>query len=64
MGCPAHRTVRGHTYCTPDARIAIYVNGRRQRFADAAGIPLTDHKEIEIVIGLRPSHIPRTAGFS
>lgn len=51
-------------YCTPDTRIAIYVNGRRQRFADAAVIPLSDHKEIALVIGRRPSHIPRTADFS
>jgi hypothetical protein len=52
------------TYCTPQTRIAIYVNGRRQRFADAAGIPLSNHKEIALVIGRRPSHIPRTANFS
>ncbi len=52
------------TYCTPQTRIAIYVNGRRQRFADAAQIPLSDHKEIALVIGRPPSHIPRTADFS
>jgi hypothetical protein len=52
------------TYCTPDTRIAIYVNGRRQRFADAAGIPLSDRKEIALVIGRRPSRIPRTFDFS
>jgi hypothetical protein len=52
------------TYCTPDTRIAIYVNGRRQRFADAAGIALSNHKEIALVIGRRPSRIPRTADFS
>lgn len=52
------------TYCSPPTRIAVYVNGRRQRFADAAGIPLSDHKEIAIVIGRRPSRIPRTFDFS
>lgn len=52
------------TYCTPGTRIAIYVNGRRQPFADAAQIPLSNHKEIALVIGRRPSRIPRTADFS
>jgi hypothetical protein len=52
------------TYCMPDTRIAIYVNGRRQRFADAAGIPLSDHKEIALVIGRRPSRIPRSFDVS
>jgi hypothetical protein len=52
------------TYCRPDTRIAIYVNGRRQRFADAPGIPLSDRKEIALVIGRRPSRIPRSFDFS
>lgn len=52
------------TYCTPNTRLALYVNGRRQRFSDAAAIPLSDHKEIAIVIGRRPSRIPRTFDFS
>jgi hypothetical protein len=52
------------TYCAPDTRIAIYVNGRRQRFADAAQIPLSDRKEIALVIGRRPSRIPRSFDFS
>jgi hypothetical protein len=52
------------TYCMPQTRIAIYVNGRRQRFAEAAQIPLSDHKEIALVIGRLPSRIPRTADFS
>jgi hypothetical protein len=51
-------------YCMPDTRIAISVNGRRQRFADAARIALSNHKEIALVIGRPPSHIPRTADFS
>jgi hypothetical protein len=52
------------TYCISQTRMAVYVNGRRQRFADAAQIPLSDHKEIALVIGRRPSRIPRTADFS
>jgi hypothetical protein len=52
------------TYCRPQTRIAIYVNGRRQRFADAAQIALSDHKEIALVIGRRPSRIPRSFDFS
>jgi hypothetical protein len=51
-------------FCTPDTRIAVYVNGRQQRFADAAQIPLSNRKEIALVIGRRPSRIPRTADFS
>ena len=52
------------TFCSPKTRIAVYVNGRRQPFAEAAQIPLSDHKEIALVIGRRPSKIPRTAEFS
>lgn len=52
------------TYCTPDTRLAVYVNGKRQPFAGAAQIPLSNHKEIALVIGRRPSRIPRTADFS
>ena len=48
----------------PETRIAIYVNGRRQPFTDAAGIALSNRKEIALVIGRRPSHIPRSADFS
>ena len=50
-------------YCTPHTRIAMYVDGRRQRFADAARIALSDHKEIALVIGRPPSQIPVTADF-
>jgi hypothetical protein len=52
------------TYCTPDTRLAVYVNGKRQPFAGAAQIPLSNHKEIALVIGRRPPRIPRTADFS
>jgi hypothetical protein len=52
------------TYCMSRTHIAIYVNGRRQPLADAAGIALSNRKEIALVIGRRPSHIPRSANFS
>ena len=52
------------TYCTPGNPIAVYVNGRKQPFADAANIALTDHKEIALIIGRAPSRIPKTADFS
>ena len=48
----------------PKTRIALYVDGRRQPFADAANIALTDHKEIALVIGRPPTRIPSTADFS
>src|SRR6476620_4457143 len=52
------------TYCKPQTRIALYVNGRRQAFSRAAEIALTEHKEIALVIGRPPRHIPATADFS
>ena len=51
-------------YCTPGKRIALYVDGRKQPFADAANIALTDHKEIALIIGRPPARIPKTADFS
>jgi hypothetical protein len=50
-------------FCTPQTKIAVYVNGRRQPFADAAQIALSDRKEIALVIGRPPKHIPRSVGF-
>jgi len=52
------------TYCTPDTRLALYVNGARQPFANAADVDLSDHKEIALVIGRAPARIPKTADFS
>ncbi len=52
------------TYCTPKTRIALYVDGRRQPFSDAATIALTDHRQIALVIGRPPKRIPATADFS
>jgi hypothetical protein len=48
--------------CGPDG-IAFYVNGKPYR-QDPRAIELTDRKEIAIVIGTPPSHIPETADFS
>jgi hypothetical protein len=44
-------------YCSPTAAIAFYVGGKRYT-GDPRAIPLTDRKEIAIVIGMPPTHIP------
>jgi hypothetical protein len=44
-------------YCAPAASVLVYVDGDRYT-ADPAAIPLTDHKEIAIVIGTPPKSIP------
>jgi hypothetical protein len=46
-------------YCAPKTRIAIYVNGRRRR-GDPRRIVLSNVREIAIVIGKPPKHIPAT----
>ena len=51
-------------YCTPKTRIALYVDGHQEPFEDAAQIALSDRKEIALVIGRPPAHIPATADFS
>jgi len=48
--------------CSPDG-VASYVNGKPYR-QDPRAIELTERKEIAIVIGTPPSHIPETADFS
>jgi hypothetical protein len=51
------------TYCTPKTPISIYVDG--QKFTgDPTAIPLTNFKEIAIVIGTPPSRIPSEGDFS
>jgi hypothetical protein len=52
-----------NTYCRPQTKIAIYVNGKAYT-GDPTAIPLSDHKEIAIVIGTPPSPIPATADWS
>jgi hypothetical protein len=44
-------------YCSPKTPVAIYVNGKKFT-GDPTTIPLTDQKEIAIVIGTPPSEIP------
>ncbi len=51
-------------YCTPTKPIAVYVDGNTTPLAQAAQIPLTNFKEIAIVIGTPPSSIPKSADFS
>jgi hypothetical protein len=50
-------------YCTPDWKIAFYVDGKPYT-GDPTKIQLTNHKEIAIVIGNPPTDIPSTGDFS
>jgi hypothetical protein len=51
------------TYCKPAKAVAVYVDGKL--FAgDPATIPLSDHKEIAIVIGTPPASVPASFDFS
>jgi hypothetical protein len=52
------------TFCAPTTPIAVYVNGKSTPLADAAGVALSNHKEIAIVIGPPPSRIPAAGDFS
>ncbi len=47
--------------CTPGTTVAIYVNGKKFD-GDPTTIPLSDRKEIAIVIGKAPKVIPSTVG--
>jgi hypothetical protein len=53
-----------NTYCTPQTKIAIYVNGKPFTGADPRTIPLSNFKEIAIVIGTPPAQIPVTADWN
>jgi hypothetical protein len=44
-------------YCEPATTIAVYVDGKRYS-GNIADIPLTDRKEIAVVIGSPPKQIP------
>jgi hypothetical protein len=48
--------------CSPE-RTSLYVDGKPYQ-QDPRAIELTDRKQIAIVIGAPPSHIPKTADFS
>jgi hypothetical protein len=45
------------SYCRPATSVGVYVDGKRYT-ANPADITLTDRKEIAIVIGSPPAHIP------
>ena len=51
------------TYCKPAKAIAIYVDGKAFT-GDPRTIPLTNRKEIAVVVGTPPADIPRTGDFS
>jgi hypothetical protein len=44
-------------YCSPATSIAFYVDGQRYN-GNVADVPLTDRKEIAVVIGTAPKQIP------
>ena len=48
------------TYCKPAKSVAVYVDGRKFT-GDPRAIPLSDRKEIAIVVGNPPAQIPNTA---
>ena len=52
-----------NTYCRPQTKIAIYVNGKPFT-GDPRTIPLSNFKEIAIVIGTPPAQIPAYADLS
>ena len=49
------------TYCKPGTPIAVYVDGKKFD-GDPTTIPLSDQKEIAVVIGKAPGVIPSTFG--
>jgi hypothetical protein len=51
-------------FCTPGTPVTLYVDGKETPLQGASSIPLTDQKEIAIVIGKNPSRIPNQADFS
>ncbi len=51
------------TYCAPAKAVAIYVNGTKFS-GDPTTIPLSDHKEIAVVVGTPPAQIPDTADWN
>ena len=50
------------TYCAPKTPIAVYVNGTKFS-GDPTTIPLSNFKEIAVVIGSPPDQIPNTANW-
>jgi hypothetical protein len=52
-----------NTYCKPQTTIALYIGGKPYT-GDPVTIPLSNFKEIAIVIGTPPAKIPATGDFS
>jgi hypothetical protein len=50
------------TYCEPGTTIAVYVNGSKYS-GDPTKIPLSNFKEIAVVVGSPPEQIPNTANW-
>jgi len=51
-------------FCTPKTPITLYVDGKKTPLKGASSIPLSDQKEIALVIGKDPARIPSQADFS
>jgi len=51
-------------FCTPKTPITLYVDGKKVALKGASSIPLSDQKEIAVVIGKNPDRIPSQADFS
>ena len=51
-------------FCTPKTSIVLYVDGTKTPLKGASSIPLSDQKEIALVIGKNPERIPSQADFS
>jgi hypothetical protein len=49
-------------YCAPDARIAVFADGKRRR-GNPAAIGLTSHQEIVLIVGSPPGSIPSSCAF-
>jgi hypothetical protein len=50
-------------HCKPQSNWTVYVDGQRET-GNPADIPLTDHKEIAVVIGTPPATIPASFDFT
>ena len=51
-------------FCAPDTSLRAWVDGEELPWAEVADIPLTDGKEIALVIGELPDRIPSEGDFS
>ena len=51
-------------FCTPKTSVVLYVDGKKTPLQGASSIPLSDQKEIALVIGKNPARIPSQGDFS